>query len=259
MTETKTAGPKVFRPRVLPTLVAAAIIAVTCTAGTWQMRRYQEQAALVTWYHQQHDVLPTVKSLADTAQAKDRLEQLHFRRVALTGTLEMAAAQLLTARVGAGNQLGYDVIAPLLVADGKHPRLLVNLGWAPPDKLPAWLDQLRKNPGPITVNGRMRVSDVPVADAKPVGEFAGLKTWMHPVPRTLAAVIPGLDPELLVEAGEQASGKELDLNAVPRAIYDYPIHPEPSQNFSYSLQWFGMAITALAVWIALSREAKTAA
>jgi surfeit locus 1 family protein len=245
---------KVFRPRLIPTLVAAVIIAVTCTAGTWQMRRYKEQTAVTLWYHQQHDVLPTVTSLADTAQAKDRLDQLHFRRATLTGHLDMAHAQLLTARVGAGNQLGYDIIVPLQVAGGAHPSLLVNLGWAPPDKLPGLLDKLRADAAPVTLSGRLRISDIPVADAKPVGNFAGLKTWMHPVPRTLAVTTPGLDPELLMEAGEQASGKEIDPNALPRAIYDYPIHPEPSQNFSYSLQWFGMALTAIAVWIALSRE-----
>ena len=109
MSETKK---KVFRPKWLPTLVTAVAIAVTCTAGTWQMRRYHEQTELVTWYHQQHDVLPMVTSLADTAQAPNRLEQLHFRRATLTGKLDMAHAQLLTARVGAGNQLGYDVIVP---------------------------------------------------------------------------------------------------------------------------------------------------
>ena len=132
---------KVFRPKLIPTLVTLLILGVTCTAGTWQMRRYKEQTARTVWYHQQHDVLPTVTSLAETAQAKDRLEQLHFRRAALTGKLDMAHAQLLTARVGAGNQLGYDIIVPLQVEGGAHASLLVNLGWAPPEKLPDWVTE----------------------------------------------------------------------------------------------------------------------
>ena len=255
MTATTAPQKKVFRPKPLPTVVAAIIVAVTCTAGTWQMRRYHEQTALMIWYHQQYDVLPPVTSLKETAQAKDRLEQLHFRQARLTGKLDMAHAQLLTARVGAGNQVGYDVIVPLEVEGGVHPSVLVNLGWVPPEQLPAWLAKQRAETGPVTLKGRLRVSDVPVADAQSVGTFAGLTTWMHPVPRTLATRIPGLDPDLLLEAGEQATGNVLDLNVIPRAIYSYPIHPEPSQNFSYSLQWFGMALTAIAVWIALSREA----
>ncbi len=199
-------------------------------------------------------LLPPLTTLADAAPALDRLEMLHFRRATLTGKVDMAHALLLTARIGAGNRLGYDVVMPLELPDGRYSRVLANLGWAPPEKLPMWLAKLRTDNAPVTLTGRLRRADVHVADAKPVGKFAGLDTWMHPIPATLAATVPGLDPDLLLEVGEQASGKVLDLEAVPRAIYDYPIHPMPDQNFSYALQWFGMALTAIAVWFALSRE-----
>ncbi len=254
MSATNSPMKKVFRPKLLPTLVMLVVVGVTCTAGVWQSKRYQEQKANVAWYHQQYDVLPPVSALGTTAQAANRLEQLHYRRAALTGKLDMADVQLLTARIGAGNRLGYDVIVPVELPDGKYPRLLTNLGWAPPDKLPGWLAQLRAHDAPVTLTGRLRRSDVQVSDARPVGSFAGLKTWMHPIPATLAKSIAGLDPELLLEVGEQASGKVVDVEAVPQAIYDYPVHPEPQQNFSYALQWFGMALTAVAVWVALSRE-----
>ncbi len=146
------------------------------------------------------------------------------------------------------------VLVPLELSDGPYSRVLANLGRAPPEKLPIWLAKLRADNAPVTLTGRLRRADVHVANAKPVGTFAGLDTWMHPIPATLAATVPGLDPDLLLEVGEQASGKILDLEAAPQAMYDYPIHPIPDQNLSYALPWFGIALAAIPVWFAPSQE-----
>ncbi len=253
MTESTAVPPKkVFRPRLLPTLVALAAMTLTGSLGVWQTRRYGEQTALVALYHQQHEVLPPVTSLAETAQAADRLEQLHFRRATLTGQLDMAHVQLLTGRYVFG-KLGYVIVAPLLTP-GKYPSTLVNLGWAPTDKLPAWLDKLRHTDAQVTLSGRLQVSDARVAAEQPVSQFAGLKTWMHPNPTALALQIPGLDPDLMLQVGKQATGEEVDPETVPLDGYTYPVHPLPAKNVEYAMTWFGVALTALAVWLALSRE-----
>ena len=246
-------GTKRFRPRLVPTLVMLVAVTLTGALGVWQSRRYGEQAELVALYHRQHDVRPAVTSLAEAASAPNRLEQLHFRQATLTGTLDLAHAQLLTARYVFG-KLGYVLIAPLELAGGPYPRLLVNLGWAPKDKLAAWLERLQAGPPTVTLHGRLQISDARVAAEQPVSELLGKKTWMHPNPRALARLIPGLDPDLVLQVGAQASGAVVDPERVPLDGYTYPVHPLPQKNVEYAMTWFGVALTALAVWVALSRE-----
>ncbi len=245
---------KVFRPRLIPTLVALAAVALTGSLGVWQARRYGEQTALVELYHRQHDVRTPVTSLTESAAAADRLEQLHFRRATLTGKLDMAHVQLLTGRYVFG-KLGYVVVVPLDLQGGPFPRMLVNLGWAPTEKVPAWLEKLRRDDAQVTLSGRLQVSDARVAGEQPVSEFAGLKTWMHPNTTELAKRIPGLDPDLMLQVGKQANGEQVDPEAVPLDGYTYPVHPLPAKNVEYAMTWFGVALTALAVWAALSRTA----
>ena len=243
----------VFRPKLLPSLVTLAAIALTGSLGVWQSRRYVQQMATVALYHNQHDVRPPVTSLDESAKAADRLDQLHFRRATLTGKLDMAHLQLLTGRY-VFSKLGYVVIVPLEVDGGPYPRMLVNLGWAPTDKLPAWLEKLKSQSAQVTLSGRLQISDARVEGEAPVSEFAGLKTWMHPNPTALAKLIPGLDPDLMLQTGKQAMGDEVNPEAVPLDGYTYPVHPLPAKNVEYAMTWFGVAITALAVWVALSRE-----
>lgn len=244
---------KVFRPRLIPSLVALVAVALTASLGVWQTQRYAEQVDAVKFYHQQHDVAPPVLTLEELATDKDRLNKLHFRRATLTGSLDMSHAQLLTARYVFG-KLGYVLIVPLDVSEGPYPRILLNLGWAPLDKLPAWMDALKKETGPQTFSGRLQISDARVPEEQPVSERLGLKTWMHPNPTALAKQIQGLDPDLMLQVGKQASGEEVNPEKVPLDGYAYPIHPLPQKNVEYALTWFGVAITALAVWVALSRE-----
>ena len=152
------------------------------------------------------------------------------------------------------NQMGLDVVVPLVVEGGKYPRILVDLGWAPADKVEAWLAALRQNPGPRDVSGRLQVADAPDGNEKPAGEKFGLKTWVHPNPAALAGTIPGLDPELMLQAGKQASGEEVDVKKVPLDGYAYPIRMPPQKHIEYVITWWGVALTAIAVWVALSRE-----
>ena len=253
MSETSTDARLVFRPRLIPTLVAAAAVAVTGSLGTWQLNRYFEKVDQVALYHHQHDELPRVTSLAEAKDAPDRVTQLHFRQATLTGTLDMDHAQLLTGRY-MFNQMGLDVVVPLQVDGGKYPRLLVDLGWAPADKMEAWLASLRQTPGPVTIVGRLQGADAPDAHEQAAGEKFGLKTWVHPNPAALASAIPGLDPELMLQAGKQASGEEVDVKKVPLDGYAYPIRMPPQKHIEYVITWWGVALTAIAVWIALSRE-----
>lgn len=245
---------KVFRPRLVPTLFVLAALALFLKLGFWQTGRYLEQTAAAERYHHQHDVLPPVTALG--AVTATRPHDLNFRRATLTGTLDVAHLNLLTARYVLG-KLGYAVIVPLVLPEQPERPLLVHLGWAPAEKLPAFLAQLRATPQ-RTVSGRLQLPEARAADEPPVGQHLGVPTWLHPNPTALATRIPGLDPDLMLQAGKQAVGDVVDPEKVPLDGYLYPIHPLPSKNVEYAATWFGLAATVIAVWIAFSLRERTA-
>lgn len=243
---------KRFAPRIVPTLAMLVMLGVLLSLGTWQSRRYLERSRLAAAYAQQHDQLPPLTALSEGQDAPDRLARLHFRRATLQGRVDVEHIQLLTARYQFG-QRGWGVLAPLEVATGPHPKLLVHLGWVPLDKLDSYLDQLRRAPVQ-QVRGRLRrVDDVPVGQ-QPVSAHAGRTVWRFADPQAVAKTVAGLDPQLLLDAGEQATGQAVDPRKVPLDGYGYPIHPLPSKHVEYAATWYGLALTLVAVWVALSRR-----
>lgn len=240
---------RLFRPRLVPTLAAAAMLPVLLSLGTWQARRYQESTAKIAAYRAQHDGLPPLESL-DVPPGADRNAHLHFRRAALAGKLDVARAQLLTARYKFG-QRGWSVVAPLDVATGPYPRVLVLLGWVPHEHVDAWLARLAAEPRTV-VRGRIQFVNGLSPDEKPVSQRDGRDVWFLPNPLAIAKRVAGLDPHVLVEAGEEASGKPVDPKQWPIVGYAFPVHPLPAKHVEYSLTWYLLALTLVAVWIALS-------
>ncbi len=251
---------RVFRPRPVVSLIALGMLVVLILLGNWQRRRYYEATGGIAFHHKQHDELPAVTTLggvAGTAGATGealgedmtRLKALQFRRAALTGTLEPDKAQLLTARYMFGER-GYGVMMPLKVAGGPFPRVLAHLGWLPQDKVAAYLQEVAAKPE-RTVTGRLQIT-VSAPVQKPTGEFAGRPTWLRPFPLGMKAMVPGMEPRLLLQAGELAIGKPVDLKKLPLSGYAHPVRMHPNKHIEYAGTWYGLALTLVFVWIALS-------
>lgn len=240
---------KVFRPAWGLTLAALPVFAGLCSLGTWQVRRYGETSAAIARYHDKHDLQAPVTSLSEDAAHPGRLERLNFRRARLEGTIETQHIQLLTARYVLGKR-GYGILAPLRVSDGPFARILVHLGWVPQEKLDSFLGQLKQE-GARTVVGRLQVAPDNRATDQPAGTTSGHAVWMRPEPAALATRIEGLDPQLMLQAGEQASGKEIDLAKLPVDGYVHPVRMTPSKHVEYAATWYGLAATLLAVWVSL--------
>ncbi len=247
---------RVFRPRIAPSLIALVMLGVLIALGTWQARRYLEAKANIAAYSAQHDEAPPITRLdavAGGGEDMDRLHALHFRRGELHGTLEPNASQLLTARYMFGRR-GYGVMMPMRVQGGPLPRILVHLGWVPEEKVAAYLDEVRAAPE-RTVRGRLQV---PPLDPPQVatGEFLGHPTWLRPSPKAVAERTPDLaiEPRLMLQAGEQAVGNPIDPERVPLDGYAHPVRLHPNKHIEYSATWYGLALTLIAVWVALSMK-----
>ena len=115
-----------FRPRLWALALAAAACAAGIALGNWQARRADEKRALAA----------------------------HVQRIAVVGEFLPERTVLLDNKVR-NHRAGYEVVAPLRLADGIH--VLVNRGWieAPPRR-----DQL---PEVLTPPGRVRVEGVLLA------------------------------------------------------------------------------------------------
>lgn len=253
MSTTEVPQRRVFRPRLVPTLFAVLAVGVTGSLGSWQLNRYLEKVEQVELYHHQHDELPPVTTLGEAKDDVDRTRKLHFRQVTVTGTLVLAEARLLTGRYMFG-KMGFDLVVPLSVEGGKYPTILVDLGWVAADNVEGWLKELRAHPGPRQIAGRLQVADAPDPEEKPVSVKFGLPAWIHPNPAALAKQVSGLEPQLMIQAGKQASGETVDVNKIPLDGYAYPIRMPPQKHIEYVITWWGVALTAIAVWIAFSRE-----
>lgn len=249
---------RVFRPRLLVTLIFLVMLGCLVSLGQWQVNRFQQARDGIAAFAAQHDQ-PPVRALGVVPGAladRPRLKALHFRRADLEGTLEPERAVLLTARYMFGRR-GYGVMMPLRLGGdagqrGPATHLLAHLGWVPEDKVAEYLKSVAEAPA-RRVMGRLQVppTDPPV---RQVGEFVGRPTWPRASPSDLAASFPGLDPRLMIQAGNLAVGDPVDPTRVPLDGYAHPVRMHPSKHAEYAATWYGLAVALIGVWIALSLQ-----
>lgn len=263
-TPAASAGKRLFRPKPLLTVLALLAFAGLYSLGQWQWNRMGESRRKIERYQTQHNERPVLTQLPPLMQGDEaewRLTDLHFRRAKFVGKTDVANLALLTARYKLG-QRGYGIVAPFEI-DGKapgntdQPKVLVHFGWVPEHQLDVFLKDWLANP-PTQLQGRLRAAwgigdtDVPVQQTDSASAGRKLATWMVPNPRAFAKQIKGLDPMLLFEAGEEASGKPVDMKKLPLDGYEYPVHPLPAKHLEYALTWWGLAASLVGVWVALS-------
>lgn len=255
MRDLRPSGPGVLRllrePRWLRGLALAVLVALVCCAlGRWQWHRREERLAanapLVQNYDRPAEPVASVLPAGSELAASDT-----WTPVRVTGTYDTDATVLVRNRPR-DDQFGYEVLVPLVQADGSA--LLVDRGWLPagadsaerPDSVPA------PPQGEVTVVARLR----PWEDDKRGRVPAGQVTSIAPDTVT-AAVDQAVDdpPRLLggyalLASETPASGVE--PTTVPLAAERPEVDEGP--HLAYTVQWFGFALTALVVWVVAGRR-----
>jgi surfeit locus 1 family protein len=199
-----------FRPRLWALALAAAACAAGIALGNWQSRRADEKRALAE----------------------------HVQRIVVAGEFLPERTVLLDNKVR-GGRAGYEVVAPLRLAEGIH--VLVNRGWieAPPRR-----EQL---PEVVTPPGRLRIEGVVLSH----------------LPRTLKLGGPPKGPvRQSVELKEFAAESGLTLQAfVIQQHSDTPDGlardwPPPDAGIekhqAYAFQWYSLAALAVVLALVLS-------
>lgn len=139
-----------FRPRLVPTLAAAAGIAVTLALANWQLGRAHEKEALAARLAQRAQDAPVTLG-SEEVPAGD----LEWRRVTVRGRFEPRHAVFVDNRIHRGVP-GFHVVMPLEVtkASGGGSRyVLVNRGWIAGTPGRSGAPQVATPSAPVEVTG----------------------------------------------------------------------------------------------------------
>lgn len=141
------------RQWVILTLVALALIPTMIKLGFWQLHRHEHKVALNTVISDSLTAKP-VPAESVTRPGQEIGHDDLFRRVTARGHFDTAHEEVVRRRTNADGEVGYHVLTPFVLADGRV--LMVNRGWVPADgaqtafpKIPAPAQ------GEITVTGRI--------------------------------------------------------------------------------------------------------
>lgn len=222
-----------FTPGLVPTLAAAALVAVTVSLGVWQKHRGDGKERLQALYEARMSQAPVRLTGAVGAA-----EPFLFRRVAASGRW-IADRQVYIDNQVHDGRAGFAVVTPLALGGAKAV-VLVNRGW---------VERSADYPRPP----RVPVPDGPV-------EVTGLAILPPRFLELSADVIQGaVFQNLTIDRYRAWSG----LDALPFVVLaDAPapglaaVRERPdagvAKHREYELTWFLLAATAGALWIGLN-------
>ena len=223
-----------FAPRVVPTLAAAAFIALTGSLSRWQAHRAEEKES------RQHRYEERMAQPAVELQGPVDAAATLFRRVRADGTW-IADKQAFVDNQVQGGRAGFDVVTPLRI-EASGSVVLVNRGWV------ARGSDYPKPPRVDVPAGRVAVEGIA---ALPPARFLEL------VPSE--AIIGSVFQNLTLDRYRKWSG----LDVLPVEVFADPPGPGlvavrerpdagADQNRQYEATWFLLAATAAGLWIGLN-------
>lgn len=199
---------------IAPLLVGLIGIAVLVSLGVWQLQRLEWKRGILAEIDARLAAAPVpVPELPDPVA--DR-----YLRVRAEGVLRPGEIHVYTG--GPGGRVGYRIIAPMELADGR--RILLDRGFVPIEGKDA-----ARPTGPVAVTGNLVWPD----DGPPAPDRAR-NIWTGRDVGLMATDL-GTEPLLVVAAEAEPAGGPLPL-PVTVAI--------PNDHLGYAVTWFGLA----AVW-----------
>lgn len=222
-----------FRPRLWPTLAAAAGIALTLALGHWQLGRGQEKTALSAQLEQLARE-PAINVSAVELNARD----VQWRRVEARGFFEPKYVVFIDNRVKHG-VAGYQVMMPLKLGDGSR-YILVNRGWVAGTGDRSRLPEVRTPPGTVSVSGLAVV---------PASRFFELSTgvaegrvWQNlTLERYRQAVPIAIQPFVIQQDSALDDGLAREWDPPDLGV---------AKHYGYAFQWFALAAAILVFYLA---------
>ncbi|MFD4541690.1 SURF1 family protein [Streptomyces bauhiniae] len=234
------------RQWVILTLVVIALIPTMIRLGFWQHHRYEERTArndlVARALHA--DPVP-VERLAAPGRAVTHDDK--YRTVTATGTFDTAHEEVVRRRTNADDEVGFHVLTPLRLADGRV--LLVNRGWIPANGAQTEFPKVPAPPaGKVTITGRLKADETTAASG--IKQIAGL-------PDRQVMLINSADQAKRL--GAQVLGGYVEQTApepkgdTPEQISS-PGKEDAPLNYAYMIQWWLFAAAVPVGWWFLVRR-----
>lgn len=149
------------RQWVILTLVALVLIPTMIRLGIWQMHRYEERDARNQLVTDALNAKPVpVEDLASPGHVVNSHER--YRSVTAKGRFDTDDELVVRRRVNANEEVGYHVLTPFVLKDGKV--LLINRGWIPANGAQTSFPKVPAPPrGETTVTGRLMPNETTAA------------------------------------------------------------------------------------------------
>ncbi|WP_218883610.1 SURF1 family protein [Burkholderia guangdongensis] len=226
--------------RWLPALLILAVVAITVRLGFWQRDRAHQKEALEANITRYEHAPP-----APVGAVPLPLADIEFHRVRATGRFMPENAVFLDNRPY-NDQPGFYVVMPFKLAGGGY--VLVNRGWLPRNTADrATIEPFATPAGDVTIEGIAR------ADATRAFELGSGGSAPHQKIRQNLDVgayaretgLP-LQPFVIQQTSDDGDKLVRDWPAPTLGV---------ERNYGYMLQWWGMAVAALAFGLFAARRA----
>ena len=236
------------RQWVILTLIGLVLIPTMIELGFWQLHRHQHRVAQNTLIAENLRAKPVpVTELTSPGHTVPRAD--YWRRVTATGTFDTAHEVVVRRRTSADDQVGFHVLTPLILADGRA--VLINRGWIPTAADQKAFPSVPPAPkGTVTVTGRLEADETTRASG--IKDLAGLP------PRQVMLISSAQQAESL---GRTVLGGYLEQTAPepagssPELIPD-PDHDSIGPHMAYAVQWWLFAAGVPVGWVILVRREK---
>jgi surfeit locus 1 family protein len=233
-----------FRPRLWPTLAAAALIPLFICAGQWQWNKAAGKAESQAQLDARR-AEPAIQA-PKTMVAAASLPALRYRTVVATGRFD-AEHQILIDNRTQNGQAGYHVVTPLRV-DGSEVRLLVNRGWLPAPAEHSRVPEFATPGGIVEVTGTAII---------PPARFFTLASGGTAATPGWQRVWQNLDLEAYaLAAGFPVQPFVIELDAHSSAggfVREWRAPDDRRQtNLAYAFQWWAFAATTVVLWLVLN-------
>lgn len=231
-----------FRPTLWPTVATLILLPVLTALGIWQLQRADHKRLLLAEYHRATALPP---ASLNAALADGGLAGLpRYRHVQAQGHYD-GSRQILLDDMQQGNQVGYQVVTPLVLQPGGQI-VLVNRGFIARTPGMKALPDVSVSAGTRDVEGILGILPVPgLRLGKTVVPNGWPKLMLYPSHQTLAELYGAqlLQPVLLLDAA-QPDGFVRDW----RPNIGFP----PVRHDAYALQWFALALALVIIWIVVN-------
>ncbi|MEU0374469.1 SURF1 family protein [Streptomyces sp. NPDC006283] len=236
------------RQWVILTLIGLVLVPTMIELGFWQLHRHErrvEQNSLIARNLEAKPVpMGELTSPGHTVPRSD-----YWRQITATGTFDTAHEVVVRRRTNADDRVGFHVLTPLVLADGRA--VLVNRGWVPPAADQTAYPEVPPAPdGTVTVTGRLKADETTGA--------SGIKDLKGLPPRQVMLINSEQQAQLL---DRQVLGGYLEQTAPKPASggpepIPTPDHDSIGAHMAYAVQWWLFAAAVPVGWVILVRREK---